>query len=60
MFNLKSFIYIIWSHLGYPRNMRDTGEYLESVGRLDGVIYLNWKEETLAKQVGRILDWTLS
>ena len=38
--------------LGYPRNMRDTGEYLESVGRLDGVILLNWKEKTLERQAG--------
>ena len=31
--------------------MMDTGEYLEQVGRLDGVILLNWSEEKLIKQV---------
>ena len=36
---------------GFPRNMMDTGEYLEQVGRLDGVILLNWSEEKLIKQV---------
>ena len=42
---------------GYPRNMRDTGEYLESVGRLDGVIHINWQEDTLAKQVSTSERW---
>jgi hypothetical protein len=37
--------------LGFPRNMADTGEYLEQVGRLDGVILLNWTEDKLIKQV---------
>jgi hypothetical protein len=29
----------------------DTVEYLNQVGRLDGVILLNWSEDTLIKQV---------
>ena len=36
---------------GFPRNMVDTVEYLNQVGRLDGVILLNWSEDTLIKQV---------
>ncbi|XP_023340810.1 adenylate kinase isoenzyme 5 [Eurytemora carolleeae] len=36
---------------GYPRSMRDTKEYLETVGRLDGVILLNWTEKTLQTQI---------
>jgi hypothetical protein len=31
--------------------MVDAGEYLEQVGRLDGVVLLNWSEDTLIKQV---------
>ena len=34
--------------------MRDTKEYLETVGRLDGVILLNWTEKTLQTQVDAI------
>ena len=30
------------------------GEYLETVGKLDGVILLNWKERTLSTQVAAI------
>jgi hypothetical protein len=37
--------------VGFPRNMVDTVEYLNQVGRLDGVILLNWSEDTLIKQV---------
>lgn len=36
---------------GYPRNMRDTSEYLELVGRVDGVILLNWHLNTLERQI---------
>ena len=36
--------------------MRDTGEYLESVGRVDGVMLLNWKEKTLERQVSAYLE----
>ena len=32
---------------GYPRNMEDTVDYLARVGRLDGVILLNWPIDTL-------------
>ena len=35
--------------------MRDTKEYLETVGRLDGVILLNWTEKTLQTQVDAIV-----
>ena len=35
--------------------MRDTKEYFETVGRLDGVILLNWTEKTLQTQVDAIV-----
>ena len=31
--------------------MRDTSEYLELVGRVDGVILLNWHLNTLERQI---------
>lgn len=36
---------------GYPRNMRDTSEYLELLGKIDGVILLNWHLQTLERQI---------
>ena len=50
----KKILNLSW--LGFPRNMRDTGEYLESVGRVDGVMLLNWKEKTLERQVSAFLE----
>ena len=31
--------------------MRDVSEYLELIGKVDGVILLNWREETLQRQI---------
>ena len=36
---------------GYPRNMRDVADYLEKIGRLDGVILLDWLDITLERQI---------
>ena len=49
--NISKKIVKIYLFSGYPRSMRDTKEYLETVGRLDGVILLNWTEKTLQTQV---------
>ena len=35
--------------LGYPTSMRDTSEFLELVGRVDGVILINWHLYTLER-----------
>lgn len=44
--NMKGFIIS-----GYPRNMRDVADYLERVGRCDGVILINWQDDTLSQQI---------
>ncbi|CAB4069724.1 unnamed protein product [Lepeophtheirus salmonis] len=36
---------------GYPRNMNDLGFYLEKIGRVDGVIFINWHESSLENQI---------
>merc|ERR1719411_1713601 len=36
---------------GYPTSMRDTSEFLELVGRVDGVILINWHLYTLERQI---------
>ena len=34
---------------GYPTSMRDTSHFLELVGRVDGVILINWHLYTLER-----------
>ena len=34
---------------GYPTSMRDTSEFLDLVGRVDGVILINWHLYTLER-----------
>lgn len=36
---------------GYPTSMRDTSEFLDLVGRVDGVILINWHLYTLERQI---------
>ena len=36
---------------GYPRSSSDLWHYLEHVGRIDGVILLNWHEEAVQAQI---------
>ncbi len=36
---------------GYPRHMGDVQDYLEHIGRVDGVILLNWHEGALSTQI---------
>jgi adenylate kinase len=36
---------------GFPRNMADLHLYLEHIGRVDGVILLNWHEAALSSQI---------
>ncbi len=36
---------------GYPRSLKDATLYLETVGRADGVILLNWTQSRLERQI---------
>ncbi|QQP56320.1 Adenylate kinase isoenzyme 5like, partial [Caligus rogercresseyi] len=46
--NFSLFSYLI---SGYPRNMNDLGLYLERIGRVDGVVFINWHEVSLQHQI---------
>ncbi len=36
---------------GYPRHLRDVAVYSEKIGRIDGVILLNWTLVSLERQI---------
>ena len=36
---------------GYPRSSADLWHYLDHIGRVDGVILLNWREENVQAQI---------
>lgn len=42
---------ISWTWPCVYRHLKDTAEYLEKVGRVDGAILLSWNQESLEKQV---------